>query len=148
MGPSDSLRIAGARRPDILAPAANPTRAPVSIPLAGWGFASVLEREVETREGVRFSSHALQRMADRNVVLTAQDKARICRSLDLAASKGGRQTLVLLDKIALVASVPNRTVITVTQQDEMGDLVFTNIDSTVVASPETSPQRSPSPTLL
>jgi flagellar operon protein len=144
---SDSLRISGGR-PDLLAPVANGPRAPVSSASPGGSFAAILEREVETREGVRFSSHALQRMADRNVVLTTEDKARLGRSLDLAASKGGRQTLVLLDTIAVIANVPNRTVITVTKQDELNDLVFTNIDSTVVATSDTRDQRNSSRTLL
>jgi len=40
--------------------------------------------------------------------------------------------LLLMDRLALVVSVPNRTVITVVPREELQDAVFTNIDSAVL----------------
>jgi flagellar operon protein len=51
----------------------------------------------------------------------------------MAASKGARESLVLLDQTAFVVSVPNRTVITVVDKENLKQNVFTNIDSAVIA---------------
>jgi len=50
-----------------------------------------------------------------------------------AASKGSRDSLVLVDGTAFVVSVSNRTVITAVGSEQMKDNVFTNIDSAVIA---------------
>lgn len=109
------------------APSASPPqRAPAS------SFASILEgRLCENRE-VKFSAHALQRLRDRGITLTANEKAGIARALDQAEAKGARDTVLLMDGKALVASVPNRTIVTVVSPPEGEDTVFTNIDSAVV----------------
>lgn len=150
MSPSDSLRVAAGRNVDLLAPLAPSRRSPVAPASAPESFASVLENEVAQRKGVRFSAHAMQRLADRNLSISKDDEHRIERSLDLAEQKGGRQTLILVDRLALIANVPNRTIITVTGQDEMQDLVFTNIDTAVVAAeaPSTSGKSAPAATPL
>jgi flagellar operon protein len=96
------------------------------------GFANVFVKELRTAREVKFSAHALQRLRERNIALTPTDKARIERGLDLAASKGARETLLLPDRLALVASVPSRTVITAVPRYDGEDAVFTNIDSVVV----------------
>jgi len=95
-------------------------------------FAEVLAGQVRNASNVKFSAHASQRLNDRHINLTQQDQAQIARAVDKAAAKGSRETLLLMDKMALVVSVPNRTVITAMSQHEMGDTVFTNIDSAVV----------------
>jgi flagellar operon protein len=50
-----------------------------------------------------------------------------------AASKGARDALVLMDDLAMVVSVTNRTVVTVVDKDNLKQNVFTNIDSAVIA---------------
>jgi flagellar operon protein len=84
--------------------------------------------------GVRFSVHAQQRMASRNLRLDPGQEAGVARALDHAASKGARESLLVLDGMSLVVSVPNRTVITAVPHGEAGDAVFTHIDSAVVVS--------------
>ena len=54
-------------------------------------------------------------------------------TVQLAASKGARESLVLMDQTAFVVSVPNRTVITVVDQPNLKQNVFTNIDSAIIA---------------
>ena len=49
-----------------------------------------------------------------------------------AAAKGARESLILLDDLALVVSVKNRTVITAIAPDRIRENVFTNIDSAVI----------------
>jgi flagellar operon protein len=52
--------------------------------------------------------------------------------VDRAAAKGARESLVMMDDVALVVSVKNRTVITAVDRAHLKDNVFTNIDSAVI----------------
>jgi flagellar operon protein len=82
-------------------------------------------------EGVKFSQHAQQRLLSRGVTLGESESARLRGAIGTLAQKGGRTSLVLLDSLALVVSVPNRTVITAVPAQE--EAVFTNIDSVIRA---------------
>lgn len=106
-------------------------------------FAAVLETKLAAQREVRFSAHALKRLEDRAIELTTGDHGRIRDAVDQLGAKGGRESLVLMDRVALVVSVPNRTIITAVPTDELNANVFTKIDSAVVvgsnataASPE------------
>lgn len=107
-------------------------------------FSNVLERSLREAREVHFSAHAMQRLRERGLALTAADEAGLERALDRAAEKGARESLVLMEHIALVVSVPNRTVITAVPRSEFGDAVFTHIDSAVLVAP--SPGRAGAPT--
>ncbi|MCC6486803.1 MAG: hypothetical protein IT364_04825 [Candidatus Hydrogenedentes bacterium] len=95
-------------------------------------FASVLTSRLQESRDVRFSAHALQRMRERGVTISPPEEARIAQALNEAESKGARETLLLMDGKALVASVPNRTIITVVSGIGEENTVFTNIDSAVL----------------
>jgi flagellar operon protein len=81
---------------------------------------------------IKFSGHAQTRLASRRITLTDSDMAKIGDAITKAAAKGARESLVLMDKAALVVSVPNRTVITAVARDDMKDNIFTNIDSALL----------------
>ena len=49
-----------------------------------------------------------------------------------AQEKGSRDSLILLDELALVVSVRSRTVVTAMDEASRSDHVFTNIDSVVI----------------
>ena len=100
-------------------------------------FASVLGSALGEARAVRFSAHAMQRIRERNIQLTPADHARIAESTDAASAKGSRETLVLMDRLALIVGVPNRTVITVIEPAAGENTVFTHIDSVVVVGRET-----------
>jgi flagellar operon protein len=53
-------------------------------------------------------------------------------AVNKAASKGARQSLLVMDNQAFIVSVPNRTVITALDGGSMKENVFTNIDSAVI----------------
>lgn len=113
-------------------------------------FANVLREQLGQSAPVHFSAHAQQRLDHRAIRLTPDDNARIARALDQAAAKGSRESLLLMDKVALVVSVPNRTVITALGTDESANTVFTNIDSAVVvpgapATPSQETYNGPDP---
>lgn len=113
--------------------------APCVAPGARTGpssFAGVFAEQLRSGKNLKFSAHATQRLADRHIALTQADEANITRAVEKAAAKGARETLLLLDKLALVVSVPNRTVITAMSQHELSDTVFTNIDSAVLVAPQ------------
>jgi len=58
---------------------------------------------------------------------------RLEGAVDRLAAKGGREAIVMMDKLAVVVSVANGTVITAVDQDGMKDQVFTNIDSAAIS---------------
>ncbi|UCD58569.1 MAG: hypothetical protein JSV16_05525 [Candidatus Hydrogenedentota bacterium] len=95
-------------------------------------FDVVIRKEIEKLEDVRFSAHALRRLSERNIRLSADDRSKIVEAINRAQSKGAKDSLVLVRGTAVVVSVSNRTVVTVLDREEMRGNVFTNIDSAVV----------------
>ena len=59
--------------------------------------------------------------------------SKLDAAVSAAGNKGARESLVLMDELALVVSVRNRTVITAMSSDETKGNIFTSIDSTVIA---------------
>lgn len=102
---------------------------------AAAGFDRMLDerlRPAPAAGGLRWSAHAVQRLAQRQITVTPEVQARLEGAVDKLAGKGGRESLVMVDQMAFVVSVPNRTVITAVDRAGMKDQVFTNIDSAVL----------------
>jgi len=95
-------------------------------------FEALLNATLAGRQ-VRFSRHANERMQQRGLQMTGNQSRRLEQAMQDVASKGGRDSLVLLDQLALVVSVPNNTVVTVADRNNLQHNVFTNIDSAVIA---------------
>ena len=87
--------------------------------------------EALRKHDLKFSRHAMDRLRTRNVSLGSSDVERLGSAVAQAGEKGSRESLVLLDELAFVVSVKNRTVITALQGKQNG--VFTSIDSAVIA---------------
>lgn len=117
--------------PAPVAPPAAPGRRG-AVP-AGPAFGDLLAEQVRSADGVRFSGHALDRVARRGINLDDAALARLNDGVARAAAKGSRESLVLLDDTAFVVSVRNRTVVTAVGREHMREQVFTNIDSAVIA---------------
>jgi flagellar operon protein len=81
---------------------------------------------------LKFSKHAVSRMASRGVTMGVEKMGKLEEVVELMESKGARDSLVFMDNTAFVVSVKNRTVVTVVDQDSMKGNVFTNIDSAVI----------------
>jgi flagellar operon protein len=96
----------------------------------GPAFADQLK---EATRAVHFSGHATERLAQRGVTLDASQMRRLEHSVTQAASKGSRSALVLVDRVAMIVAVPERTVVTAMPTDQAGQGIFTNIDAAVVA---------------
>lgn len=81
---------------------------------------------------MKFSGHAMDRLNGRRIELSPNEVARLGTAVTKAAQKGAQTSLVLMDNLAFVVSIKNRTVITVTDSDHLRENVFTNIDSAVI----------------
>jgi flagellar operon protein len=83
---------------------------------------------------VRFSQHAEQRLKQRGIEFNPEQMAKLEIAIDKAAKKGAKDSLVLLQDVALIVNVKNRMVVTAMDGSSMKDNVFTQIDSAVVVS--------------
>jgi flagellar operon protein len=95
-------------------------------------FETVFQNAVDKTQSLKFSAHAQERLSLRNINLSADDLNRMNQAVNKAASKGAKQSLLVMDKQAFIVSVPNRTVITALDEGSMKENVFTNIDSAVI----------------
>ncbi len=93
-------------------------------------FKEILDSK--SREDVRFSKHASQRLLDRNISLSENQLERLNNAASKAEMKGIKETLVLVDSLAFIVNVPNNTVVTALDSTEAAENVFTNIDGAVI----------------
>jgi flagellar operon protein len=99
-------------------------------------FQDILDQKTGT--DLKFSKHAAVRLADRNIELSAGQMERLTDGTIQAGAKGIKDSLVLMDRMAFIVNVPNRTVVTAMTMNEGGsDLgtdtnIFTNIDGAVI----------------
>ena len=81
---------------------------------------------------LKVSSHAQTRLQSRDIQLDHGAWERVMQGVEKAAAKGAKESLVMVDNVALIVSVKNRTVITAVEQEKLKENVFTNIDSAVI----------------
>ncbi len=92
-------------------------------------FQSIFEKKVEQNIPVQFSKHANLRLGERSINLSSNQMKRVQSGVEEAKSKGIKESLVLVDNVALIVSIKNNTVITATSNNSN---VFTNIDGAVI----------------
>ncbi|MCL1863180.1 MAG: hypothetical protein FWF78_06415 [Defluviitaleaceae bacterium] len=80
---------------------------------------------------ILFSKHAALRLDDRNINLSGEQMERITDGIGKAEQRGIRDSLVLVDDVALVVNVKSRTVITAVNQ-VTNEGIFNNIDGAVI----------------
>lgn len=97
-------------------------------------FGAVLEqtRENQTSTELNFSKHAVNRLRQRNITLSAEQKSRLENGVKKASEKGINESLIMIDSLAFIVNIPNKTVITAMDQMESDDSIFTNIDGAVI----------------
>lgn len=105
----------------------------VERPGRDLSFSDVLRFRLEKETGLKFSAHAMDRLNTRGITLSPGDIERLSSAVERAGEKGASDSLVLLEDTAFIVSVENRTVVTAMDRESMRDMVFTNIDSAVVA---------------
>ncbi len=89
--------------------------------------------EAGKEHDIKFSKHAASRLQFRNVELGKSELDRLGSAVERAGKKGANESLVLLDELALIVSIKNRTVITAMSSANAKEGVFTKIDSAVIA---------------
>lgn len=94
-------------------------------------IAGILD-EHKTGTGLRFSKHAGNRLAERNINLTDEQIERLENGVSKAGSKGIKESLVILDNYAFIVNTNNNTVITAMSQDYEEENIYTNIDGAVI----------------
>lgn len=100
---------------------------------ADVSFEDVLRQTALEREtGLKFSKHASMRLNERDIILTQNQSTRLENGVDAASKKGINDSLVLVDNLAFIVNVPNKTVVTAMDQTETNSNVFTNIDGAVI----------------
>lgn len=81
---------------------------------------------------VKFSKHAGQRLATRNINLTEEQLSRLNEGTRLAEEKGIKESLMIMDQMAFIVNIPNNTVVTALDTEATLNNVFTNIDGAVI----------------
>ncbi|SFJ90975.1 flagellar operon protein [Marinilactibacillus piezotolerans] len=95
-------------------------------------FGSFIEdalKNANTEAKVTFSNHAQKRLDQHGISLDQTDLNNLEEAVQTLADKGSKQSLILYDDLALIASIKNRKVITALKSDEMNEV--TNIDSAI-----------------
>ena len=96
-------------------------------------FAKILQNQNDKKEKeLKFSHHAAQRLASRNIDLTGEQKQRLEMAVSLADTKGIQESLVMLDDMAFIVNIPNQKEKTAVNPKEDA-AVFTNIDGAVIS---------------
>ena len=92
-------------------------------------FDTILQQKINE---VKFSQHAQERLSSRNIKLSATDLKKLDNAVERIAQKGAKESLIMLNDVALVVSVKNKTVITAMDGASAKDNIFTNIDSAMI----------------
>ncbi len=95
-------------------------------------FNELLQSELAGLGDLKFSRHAQERIAQREIDLQQNHLLRLQDAIKKAQVKGARESLILLDDLAFVVSIKNRTVITAVDSESRKGNVFTNIDSAII----------------
>lgn len=96
----------------------------------GTSFADALSK---ASENLQISRHAQKRIERRQLDIDPAGMVRLNSAISRAAEKGGRNSLVMLDDLAVLVNVRERTVVTAMPAEGGHQRVFTNIDSVVIA---------------
>mgnify|MGYP006300363437 CR=1 FL=1 len=94
-------------------------------------FKKMLSQKIKDKSGVEFSKHAKQRMISRDIKVSEKQLNKLNDAVEKAEEKGSRDSLIMVDEVAYVVSVENKTVITAIDDTNVKENVFTNIDSAV-----------------
>ena len=98
-------------------------------------FKNILQREVDKRDerqGIELSLHAARRIKDRNLEIDNEEFGRLREGINKLRDKGGRESLIITGKAAYIVDVDKSKIVTAIDRNNLGENVFTKIDSTLV----------------
>lgn len=96
-------------------------------------FSDVLNDAISETGSVKFSKHAMSRLESRQIELGSDDIKKLSDAVDKAGTKGVNDSLVVMNGLAFIVSVKDRTVVTAMPVSDTPVNVFTNIDGAVIA---------------
>lgn len=112
-----------------------PSQSPIgSKPVARTATNQTGFKQLLDQTELRFSHHAEVRMKQRGITLKPEQLESIKSAIDQAEAKGAKDSLVVIQDLAMIVNVPSRTVVTAMSGQSMQHHVFTQIDSAVVIS--------------
>ena len=79
---------------------------------------------------IKFSRHAAKRLETRNISISEEQKARLEDAAEQAMEKGMTESLVMVDDLAFILNVRNKTIVTAV--NDTANAVFTNIDGAII----------------
>ena len=94
-------------------------------------FDQILQQKIDEKE-LKISQHAQKRLNMRNISLTANHMEKLNSAVDKANQKGIKESLILMNDLAFVVNIKNKTVITAIDGASIKENVFTNIDGAVI----------------
>ena len=83
-------------------------------------------------DGLTISGHAQQRLLQRGISMSPEQRQELTNALGTLNDKGARDALVLRTDAAFVVHVPSRTIVTALDRQEMAQRVFTQIDGALL----------------
>lgn len=107
----------------------------VNVNEGNSSFQNILNNKIDESNAVsslQFSKHAFMRLSNRNLSLSDEQIKRIEGGVEKADKKGIKDSLVLVDDIALVVNIKNKTIITAMNKETNDYNIFTNIDGAVI----------------
>ena len=102
-------------------------------PVRTSGGPSFQEALQGAASGLQFSNHAAKRIEKRDLDLDPARMQRLNSAISRAAEKGARNSVVMLDDLAVVVDIRDRKVVTAINASQGKERVFTNVDSVVIA---------------
>ncbi len=103
---------------------------------SGQSFQEILKsKQITTTDSIerlKFSKHAASRLSDRKIDLTNGQMERLNEGAKKAGEKGIQESLVIVDELAFIVNIPNKTVVTAMDRTDSQDNIFTNIDGAVI----------------
>jgi len=110
----------------------NARKIPTKQNTGSTSFDSILRQHLDQQDQLKFSKHASDRLESRQIKLTNEQMLKLQDGVKSASAKGIKESLVLMDDIALVVNIENKTVVTALSRQESSEHVFTNIDGAVL----------------
>ncbi len=95
-------------------------------------FQNILNNTLDNTAELQFSKHASIRLKSRNINISAEQMQRIENGVTKAKQKGIKDSLVLVDNIALVVNTRKNIVITAMESTGENENIYTNIDGAVI----------------
>lgn len=95
-------------------------------------FEQLLQAKLQENQSLQFSKHSKERIAQRGIEVTEDLLERMNEAASSAKQKGAKDVVMIDQQAVFIVSIPNNTVITAMNGNEMKQNIFTKIDGAVL----------------